>query len=145
MLDDGGRGNCNGGSIDRYAAIYGPGAIMPGGQLEIEQHRVIGMRPIEAVEFVGREPGRPGPLGGPEGRAQGLLRTGRLHRRPPSSTEPPCGLAIGSSGPAIIERMGDSVVIPPGYEAAVDAYLTLRLTASERTIPAPAQMQERTS
>jgi N-methylhydantoinase A/oxoprolinase/acetone carboxylase beta subunit len=28
-------------------------------------------------------------------------------------------------GPAIVERMGDSVVIPPGFEAGVDSYLTL--------------------
>ena len=32
-------------------------------------------------------------------------------------------------GPAIIERMGDSVVVPPGYEACVDRYLSLRLSA----------------
>jgi N-methylhydantoinase A/oxoprolinase/acetone carboxylase beta subunit len=33
------------------------------------------------------------------------------------------------AGPAIVERMGDSVVVPPGYEAAVDRYLTMRLSA----------------
>ncbi|MGH2871087.1 MAG: hydantoinase/oxoprolinase family protein, partial [Solirubrobacteraceae bacterium] len=32
------------------------------------------------------------------------------------------------AGPAIIERMGDSVVVPRGYRADVDRYLTLRLT-----------------
>ena len=31
-------------------------------------------------------------------------------------------------GPAIIERMGDSVVVPIGYGATVDRYLTLRLS-----------------
>jgi N-methylhydantoinase A len=31
------------------------------------------------------------------------------------------------AGPAIVQRMGDSVVVPPGYEALVDQYLTLRL------------------
>jgi N-methylhydantoinase A/oxoprolinase/acetone carboxylase beta subunit len=30
-------------------------------------------------------------------------------------------------GPAIIQRMGDSVVIPPGYRAEVDRRATLRL------------------
>jgi N-methylhydantoinase A/oxoprolinase/acetone carboxylase beta subunit len=28
-------------------------------------------------------------------------------------------------GPALIERMGDTVVVPPGYTATVDRHLTL--------------------
>jgi len=31
-------------------------------------------------------------------------------------------------GPAIVERMGDSVVVPRGYQAVVDRYLTMRLS-----------------
>ncbi len=30
-------------------------------------------------------------------------------------------------GPAILQRMGDSVVVPDGFQAEVDAYLTLSL------------------
>ena len=36
-------------------------------------------------------------------------------------------------GPAIIERMGDSVVVPPAFRAEVDRLLTIRLGP----IPAP--------
>ena len=39
------------------------------------------------------------------------------------------------AGPAIIERMGDTVVLPPGYQAAVDPYLSLRLTRRSRRRP----------
>jgi len=143
MLDDGGAG-LQRRFLDRYAAIYGPGAIMPGGQLEIEQHRVIGVRAIEAFEFVGREPGGPDPSAARKGERKVCFeRAGYI----PTTVFDGAALRAGHRipGPAIIERMGDSVVIPPGYEAAVDAYLTIHLTASERTIPAPAQMQERIS
>ena len=36
-------------------------------------------------------------------------------------------------GPAIIERMGDSVVVPPGFRAEVDHLMTIRLGA----VPSP--------
>ena len=117
---------------------------MPGGQLEIEQHRVIGVRAIEAFQFVGREPGGPDPSAAQKGERKVCFeRAGYI----PTTVFDGAALRAGHRipGPAIIERMGDSVVIPPGYEAAVDAYLTIHLTASERTIPAPAQMQERAS
>lgn len=143
MLDDGGA-ELQRRFLDHYAAIYGPGAIMPGGQLEIEQHRVTGVRAIEALEFVGREPGGPDPSAAQKGERKVCFEgAGYI----PTTVFDGAALRAGHRipGPAIIERMGDSVVIPPGYEAAVDAYLTIRLTASERTIPAPAQMQERTS
>ncbi len=32
-------------------------------------------------------------------------------------------------GPAIVERMGDNVVIPPDYRAVVDRYLTMQLAS----------------
>jgi N-methylhydantoinase A len=143
MLDDGGA-ELQRRFLDRYAAIYGPGAIMPGGQLEIEQHRVIGVRAIEALEFAGREPGAPDPSAAQKGERKVCFEgAGYI----PATVFDGAALRAGHriAGPAIIERMGDSVVIPPGYQAAVDAYLTIHLTASERTIPAPAQMQERTS
>jgi hypothetical protein len=38
-------------------------------------------------------------------------------------------------GPAIVERMGDNVVIPPGYQAAVDRYLNLRLSGAAEVVP----------
>jgi N-methylhydantoinase A/oxoprolinase/acetone carboxylase beta subunit len=37
-------------------------------------------------------------------------------------------------GPAIIERMGDSVVVPLNYRAAVDRYLTLRLSPAAEPV-----------
>jgi N-methylhydantoinase A/oxoprolinase/acetone carboxylase beta subunit len=41
-------------------------------------------------------------------------------------------------GPALIERMGDTVVVPPGYAAAVDRYLTVRLSLAGQAADAPA-------
>jgi N-methylhydantoinase A/oxoprolinase/acetone carboxylase beta subunit len=34
-----------------------------------------------------------------------------------------CGNVV--KGPAIVQRMGDSAVVPPSHEAVVDRYLTL--------------------
>ena len=42
------------------------------------------------------------------------------------------GLRAGNTidGPAVIERMGDSVVVPPDFRAQVDRLLTIRLAAA---------------
>ncbi len=46
-----------------------------------------------------------------------------------STTGTRCAPATSSTGPAIIERMGDSVVVPPDFRAEVDPLLTIRLGA----------------
>ena len=43
-----------------------------------------------------------------------------------------CAAGNASTGPAIIERMGDSVVVPPGFRAVSIRLLTIRLGAGGR-------------
>jgi N-methylhydantoinase A len=129
---------------ERYAAIYGQGAIMPGGQLEIEQHRVVGVRPVEPLHLVEREVVGPDPS-----RARKAERKVYFegHGYTPTSVFDGSALRAGHrvAGPAIIERMGDSVVVPPDHEAAIDSFLTIHLTPAEQTLPASALTQERAS
>jgi hypothetical protein len=48
------------------------------------------------------------------------------------------------SGPAVIERMGDAVVLPPGYQATVDEYLSLSLSLT-KAAESPAASQAGTA
>jgi N-methylhydantoinase A len=111
---------------EEYARVYGPGALLGSRDTELELHRVVGTLPIEELPLhrhaaAGQDPGaarkgsRPAHFDG-----LGFVDT------PVFDGE---RLAHGNllKGPAIVERMGDSVVLPGGFRAAVDAHLTLRI------------------
>ena len=114
--------------VNRYAQVHGKGALLPGGGTDVEHYRVVGTRPIDPVKF---------PVHDDEGEdAAGALKGERpAHFEDVGFTATLVydGDRLGAgnvvAGPAVIERMGDSVVVPPGYTAAVDGYLTLRLSA----------------
>lgn len=111
---------------ERYQQVYGEGALLLGGGIEIDLHRVIGKRlvsrpPMQAVEAGGTDASatikseRPVFFEG-QGYTPTVVYRGES-LRPGNVVD----------GPAIIERMGDSVVVPPGYGAVVDDYLSLRM------------------
>jgi N-methylhydantoinase A len=114
--------------LRRYGQIYGEGALVTGSGYEIELHRAVGTRPIQPVDF-------------PEHESRGEDSSAALKGERPVYFEPAGfaptkvynGDALGAGnvveGPAIVERMGDSVVVPPGYRAVVDRYLTMWLSA----------------
>jgi N-methylhydantoinase A len=115
--------------LERYAHKYGVGAILGDGGIEIEPHRVVGTRVVEPAIFRTHEPESEDP------------RAAVKHERDvyfealgytAATVFDGYALRTGNvvHGPAIIERMGDSVVVPPDYKAVVDQYLTLRLTAT---------------
>jgi N-methylhydantoinase A len=113
--------------VERYAQVYGRGALLSGASHEIELHRVTGTRPIEPIRFQDRD------LESAD--ASDALKDERdAHFEPLGFTATRVydgdALRAGNvvEGPAIIERMGDSVVVPINYRAAVDRYLTLRLS-----------------
>lgn len=116
--------------LRRYAEVYGEGAVLGGGDIEVELHRVVGTRAIEPLAFRAHEEANPDP--------SAALRHERTAYFEPAGYQPTpvyagealrAGNVVG--GPAIIERMGDSVVVPADHEARVDRYLTLRLGAVE--------------
>jgi N-methylhydantoinase A len=116
---------------ERYRQLYGEGALLSGGGLEFERHRVVGRRVLEPIAF------REHPKG--ERDADAARRGERSAYFEPDgfrSTPVYDGALLQAgqviSGPAIIERMGDAVVVPPDYQADVDRYLTLRLRSSDQ-------------
>jgi N-methylhydantoinase A len=114
---------------ERYGQLYGEGALLAGGQVEIELYRVVGTRPVTPVAFPEHEPAGADPGGALKGEREAWFEPeGFVTTRVYDGAALRCGNVI--AGPAIIERMGDSVVVPLGYEAEVDPYLTLRLTAA---------------
>jgi N-methylhydantoinase A len=112
---------------DRYARKYGSGALLDGGGVDIERHRVIGRYATAAVSF------HAAGTGSAEEPSRAKKSTRPVCFGPGGFTETNIydgeQLAPGNviAGPALIERMGASVVIPPGRSATVDQYLTLRL------------------
>jgi N-methylhydantoinase A len=130
MLTEAGAGALADRFVERYSHTFGSGAVLAGGAIEIEPHRVVGTRAVEAVSFRAHE------LEG-EDAAHAVKRERDVYFEHLGYTPTPVydghALRAGNtlSGPAIIERMGDSVVVPPGHQAAVDRYLTLRLTSIE--------------
>ena len=110
----------------RYGRLYGGGALLNGGGIEIDLHRVTGRRrvprPVPAASGFGAST----PADGITGERQvyfegaGYVRT-TVYRG--------SALVPGNvlDGPAVVQRMGDSVVVPPGFRASVDDQLSLRL------------------
>jgi N-methylhydantoinase A len=124
--------------VERYGRVYGKGALLAGGGYEVELHRVVGTRAVEPVAFPEHE------SQGPEA-SHAIRGERRAYFEPAGFTSARvyAGDALQAGnlirGPAIVERMGDSVVVPPGYEAAVDCYLNLRLRLPPSPRPSPAE------
>jgi N-methylhydantoinase A len=115
--------------VTRYRQVYGEGALLVGGADEIELHRVVGTRPVEAVDFPEHESEGPDASHAIEGERSAYFEPlGFTATRVYAGDALRAGNVI--QGPAIVERMGDNVVIPPDYEAAVDRYLNMRLNVA---------------
>jgi N-methylhydantoinase A len=125
-----GRADLPGQFAERYAQTYGTGAVLAGAEVEVEPHRVIGVRQVAQTPMV-RE--------AEEGRDSSAAIKGERETYFEPLGYTTCTVYDGHrlrpgnvvDGPAIIERMGDSVVVPPAHQAITDSYLTLRLGASE--------------
>jgi N-methylhydantoinase A len=110
----------------RYVTVYGEGALLTGAGIELESQLVSGMRamappPLRSLELVDGDGAgavigeRPAYFG-----EQGFVSTPVL-----DGTLVRAGESI--PGPAIVQRMGDSVVVPDRFRATVDRYLTISL------------------
>jgi N-methylhydantoinase A/oxoprolinase/acetone carboxylase beta subunit len=113
----------------RYVTVYGEGALLTGAGIELESQLVSGVQtvpapPLRSYELVDGDGSsaligeRPAYFG-----EQGFVSTPVL-----DGSLVHAGESI--LGPAIVQRMGDSVVVPYGFRATVDRYLTISL---ERT------------
>jgi N-methylhydantoinase A len=110
----------------RYATVYGEGALLTSAGIEVEAQLVSGTRRIDPPPLVAHE------LVAGNG-AAAVRGTRQAHFAPRGFVEATvldgAALVAGDvvAGPAIIQRMGDNVVVPEGMVAEVDAYLTMRL------------------
>lgn len=134
------------GFLHRYGQVYGEGSLLVGGGVELELHRVVGTLQIPSL-----------PMGDGESissssdatHAQVGERQAYFDPDGFTTTKVYDGAVLRPSdwivGPAIVQRMGDSVVIPPGFAGAVDGYLSLRLGPLETSLAAGPQMATKTS
>jgi N-methylhydantoinase A len=122
--------------IQRYVQLYGDGALPHAQVVEFDQMRVTGTRVLE------RPPEPVAERGG------GDLARAVLGER--SAYFEPDGFLMAVvydgrelcpgdrvEGPAIIQRMGDSVVVPVAAEARIDEHLVLRLTRIAEAAASP--------
>jgi N-methylhydantoinase A len=114
-----------------YAEAYGEGATVPGGRTELVLLRVAGTRRVESPAFLEYELADEDPAAARKGQRRAFFE-------PTGFTEASVfdgqALRPGNTilGPAIIERMGDSVVLPPRTRVTVDRFAALVLeTAME--------------
>jgi N-methylhydantoinase A len=115
--------------LERYRHVYGEGALLLGGGNEVELHRVVGTRAIEPVAFPEHDSAGEDPAAALKGRRSAWFEPDGFVA---TSVYDGHALRAGNAveGPAIIERMGDSVVVPPGFRAQLDPLLTIRLAAT---------------
>jgi N-methylhydantoinase A len=110
----------------RYGELYGQSALLAGGGLELETHRVVGTRALERLGLHEHEPAGPDALAAVTGERDVYFEPDGFRPTPVYDGDRLlCGNVV--AGPAIVQRMGDSVVIPPGCDGVLDRYLTLRL------------------
>jgi N-methylhydantoinase A len=113
----------------RYVTVYGEGALLRGAGIELEAQLVSGVRSVPAP------PLRPHELVDGDGsRAVTGSRPAYFAGRGFVDVPVLDGAAVRAgetiAGPAIIQRMGDSLVVPDGFRALVDKYLTIELRRS---------------
>ena len=111
----------------QYSRIYGQGSVLRGGGVELARIRVTGTVPVDPVPLVDDPFGDSDPASALKGEREAYSAPDGFQ---PTPVYDGALLAAGHriGGPAIIERMGDSVVIPPSFVALVDGSRTLKIT-----------------
>jgi N-methylhydantoinase A len=117
--------------LERYVGLYGDGALPRERTLEFDQLCVVGAQVLDRATLPSAA------YDGADG-SSAIVAERQAYFEPDGFVATPVYdgrlLRAGNTvpGPAIIQRMGDSVVIPAGTTAALDTYLTLQL---EKTAP----------
>jgi N-methylhydantoinase A len=111
---------------EQYRGVYGDGAVLEDGQIEIELYRIVGTVPVSGIEGAPDEVESTDPAPALTGERLVYFEGSGF-----SPTNVYSGQLIRPGnvivGPAVIQRMGDSVVVPPSFRASVDGRMTIRL------------------
>jgi N-methylhydantoinase A/oxoprolinase/acetone carboxylase beta subunit/N-methylhydantoinase B/oxoprolinase/acetone carboxylase alpha subunit len=122
--------------LSAYTARYGEGSAYPDAGIELVSYRVEGRLASQAVD-IGRGEGNESPTPAPHTtRPAFFTESGGFVDTPVYKAD---AIVPGArlTGPAIVERMGDTVVLPPGCSGTVDGLgnLKLELAALEASVP----------
>jgi N-methylhydantoinase A len=111
---------------ERYRTVFGEGAVVDGADIEIELHRVTGTVAVERSHAPAGDLEAPDPGAAFAGERPVYFEPDGVRLTPVYAGEL---LRPGHvvTGPAVVRRMGDSVVVPPAYTATVDGHLTIRI------------------
>jgi N-methylhydantoinase A len=117
----------------RYASVYGEGALLTWAPIELEAQSVTATKRMQAPPLEAQ----PRVLGDGSAAVRGerLAHFGKGFVLTPVLDGGAVRAGERIRGPAIVERMGDSLVIPADFEAEVDEYLGLSLRAVDRSAP----------
>jgi N-methylhydantoinase A len=108
----------------RYEQLYGSGALIANAGTAVELHSVVGVSPIQPVPMSRYDAGSADVAGTVTGsRSVHFPDTGFTDTEVLDGTSLSPGVRL--HGPLVVERMGDSLVLPPGFSAEVDDYLSI--------------------
>jgi N-methylhydantoinase A/oxoprolinase/acetone carboxylase beta subunit len=112
----------------RYGEVYGERAVVPDGRIELVMLRVVGSRRRESHVFSALPPSDHDAARAHKGTRRGYFEQSGFVDVDVFDGE---ALEAGATvtGPAIIDRVGDTVVVPPGLRAEIDQFTVLTLTA----------------
>lgn len=113
---------------ERFGQLYGQGSLLAGGQIEFERYRVTGTQGVQPIAFQEHAYEGSDSSAALKGERQAIFEAGGARL---TSVFDGDRLRPGNriEGPAIVERMGDSVVIPAGMGGTVDKHLTIAIGA----------------
>lgn len=111
---------------ERFGQLYGQGSLLAGGQIEFEGYRVTGTQPVPSIRLEEHTHAETHASVALKGERDAVFDAAGARPTPVYDGE---RLRPGHrvQGPAIVERMGDSVVIPAGLAGTVDKYLTIAI------------------
>jgi N-methylhydantoinase A/oxoprolinase/acetone carboxylase beta subunit len=110
----------------RYAAVFGELSILRTMKIEVLKCRVVGRRESVAPKLVVQSPSTSGPAKSIRKRPAYFEEFGAFIDTPifdGDSLLP----GQGTSGPAIVERPGSALVVPPGMRVEIDGFLNMRM------------------
>jgi N-methylhydantoinase A len=126
-----------------YGKMFGDGSVAAGGPLELHVLRLVATRRMPPLGLVAETTDDEDPTAAWRGTRTTFTSAGSVN----SALFDGDALAAGNrvEGPAVIQRMGDSVVVPDGFTAEVDPYLAiwLRPASPQNLALAGAQAEER--